>query len=63
MVIEWEIAKKAFCLRNIKWQEVPEMIEICNEIAEEMFEIDKALHAICCLARFETSANFLAMIW
>ncbi|CAG9538808.1 unnamed protein product [Cercopithifilaria johnstoni] len=62
LVTEWEIAKKIYCLQNISWEIMPGMINLCDEIAKEMIEIDRALEAIHCLGRYEMAAKLLSIL-
>uniref|UniRef100_A0A1I8ELP9 Uncharacterized protein n=2 Tax=Wuchereria bancrofti TaxID=6293 RepID=A0A1I8ELP9_WUCBA len=59
MVTEWEMAKEAYVLRTLDWRLAPGMKILCDEIAKEMIEIDKALEAILCLVRYEMASNLM----
>ncbi|VBB33367.1 unnamed protein product, partial [Acanthocheilonema viteae] len=62
LVTEWEIAKKTYCLRDLDWEVVPGMINLCDEVAKEMVEIDRVLEAIRCLGRCELAANLMPIL-
>lgn len=62
MVAEWEIAKKAYTLRNLNWKIAPGMINLCDEIAKEMIEIDRTIEAISCFGRYEMASYLMRTI-
>lgn len=62
MVTEWEIAKEAYRVRNMNWKSVPGMVNLCDEIAAEMIEIDRALEGIRSLAQYEMAAMSMILL-
>uniref|UniRef100_A0A0R3RMH8 MIF4G domain-containing protein n=1 Tax=Elaeophora elaphi TaxID=1147741 RepID=A0A0R3RMH8_9BILA len=62
MVTEWEIAKKAYSIRGLNWETEPGMMNVCDEIAKEMIEIDLTFDAMCSLGRYEMAGRMLSIL-
>ncbi|VDK81072.1 unnamed protein product [Litomosoides sigmodontis] len=62
LVTEWEIAKEAYRVRNMNWKSAPGMVNLCDEIAAEMIEIDRTLEGIRCLAQYEMAAIVMILL-
>uniref|UniRef100_A0A915PGW3 Uncharacterized protein n=1 Tax=Setaria digitata TaxID=48799 RepID=A0A915PGW3_9BILA len=60
LVTDWEIAKKTYMSRDLNWRESPRMLQLCDEVAKEMIDLDRMSKALQHLGRYEMAQKAVA---